>query len=437
MSLAAGGFDTINGDRSLANVKDRFNATQEVIVPSDLLIKRSKIGAPLIREPVKIRSDAISYASNGNNEIIIRCSNDGYYDFGRGYVTFDVALSATGSTYVRLAQGAWSIIYRLKTLLGFELENIQDYNRIYSLLWKSLNDARQSENLGLGLMGLGTASARNALGATTAHYAIPILSGFFSNEVLPLSNFISIPELRLTLADASTCVETDGTSPIITVSNVQFHCERINASSAYVGLMQGKILSEGITLGFPTWQIYSQSVASGSQNIQSLIINHKSASLSSIVQIWVPQQTINTTTVSDKFVTYSKLTNKHQWKVNGKFYPEEPLTYSDTYAAEAYFTYLNWLTDEWQLDGELRSTPAPIGVTEFALGTSFLTILDINGYPEDKNVINPIGTENSTVQLQFDAYLTNALAVPYLSVFMVKYYKQIYINPKGLAVITY
>lgn len=437
MSVIVGGYNEVASNTSFNTIQQRFTAKSTVSVPSDLRITSAKYGTPLLREPVKIRVQSSTFMSNGNNEVIVQLSNDGIYDFRRGYVTYDVTLSQTGGTYIRLAQGAWSIWYRMRTLLGFELENMQEYNRIYSLLWDAINDERQSAVIGMGLMGIGTPSQRNTLGATTSHYAIPLLSGFLDQDPLPLNMFNQVAELRLTMGDASTFVECDGASPIVTISNFILHCERISASSSYTASVQSSVLTQGLTLSFPTWQYYSQSLPAGSQNLNSLFINHKSASLSSIVQIWTPQQTVNSTTTNDKFLNWQRLTNQHQFKIYGRFFPEEAIVYNDPAATEAYFVYLNWLTDEWQLSGELRGTPAPISNLQFSQGNRFLTIMDVNGYPEDKDVINALGTENSTVQLQFDAYLTNALATPQRADFFVKYHRQIYVNPAGVAVITY
>lgn len=437
MTELVGGFNTIAGNSSLNTIKNRLSAGEEVVVPSDLKFCKPKYGAPLLREPVKVRASSTSYISNGNNEIIVQLSNDGNYDFRRGYLTFDVQLSATGATYVRLAQGVWCIFYRMRTLLGFELENIQEYNRLFSLLWEALNDDRQSSVLALELMGIGTPLDRDIWGTQIKNYAMPLLSGFFDKDLLPLMMFTQIAELRLTMGDATTFVETDGTSPIVTITNFQFHCERISASSPFNVKVKSEIALSGLTLSFPTFQYYSQGLAAGSANLNSIFVNHKSASMLSILQVWTPQGTVNTTTVNDKFVTWPRLTDKHQFKIFGRFYPEEAVTYPAITAAEAYFTYLNWLTEEWQLSGELRGTPAPISNLEFTQGNEFIIILDVKGFPFDKEVINALGTENSTVQLQFDAYIPVALPVAYRSDFFVQYQRQIYINPQGVAVVTF
>lgn len=436
MSVQTGSFDILNNTTSYNTIKDRFSASGAVVVPSDLRICSAKYGSPNLREPVKIRSASTTYASNGNNEIIIQLNNDGIYDFRRGFLSFDVTITPTGGTYARVAFGIWSIFYRLRTLLGFELENIQEYNRLFNLLWDALNDDRQSGSFGMAL-GLGTATDRNAAGAIVSHYAMPLLSGWLGTDPLPLNMFNQVSELRLTMGDATTFMESDATSVVVTLSNVKMYCERVSASSQYYGIVKNAVLTSGLTLSFPTWQYYSQSLATGSQNLNSIIINHKSASMKSIVQIWTPQQTVNTMTVNDKFITWPRLTNKHQWKIFGRFFPEEPVNYGDTFSLEPYFVYLNWVTNEWHLSGNLPGTPAPINTTEFSNGNKFLAILDVNGFPLDLDVINAMGTENSTVQLQYDAYLVNPLSQPYRADFYVNYQRQIFVNPAGTAVISY
>lgn len=437
MSIVQTGFNAAAGNQTSEIQTQRFGGDLETIVPSDLLFSKPQRGVPILRSFVKIRAQQSSYISNGNNEIIIRMPNDSFYDARRGFISFDVQITTTGGTYRRLAEGVWSMFYRNKTLLGFEMENIVEYNRLFSLLWEAKNDERQSSNLAKGLMGIGTPAERNGFGTVVQHYAMPYLSGFFDTEILPFNMMNVICEIRLTLDDASKFVETDGTVPIVTITNVMFHAERISASSRFVSMMMSKIQSSGLTLGFPTYNYYSQAVAAGSQNLNTLTINHKTASLYHIIQIWTNQNTVNSTTTNDKFVTYPKLTYQHQFKLNNAFIPEEPVVYTDQFAAEAYFNYINWLTKKWYLSGDLQGTPAPIQVNDFSNGDKFILIVDVNGYPLDPDVINPVGNENDSIQMQLDLYITNPLPVPYRSDFFVCYHRQINISPKGVVAVTF
>ncbi len=434
--VSTGGYDQIAASSNFNTIKSRFSASEELSVPSDLRFTKSRYGAPLVREPVKVRVQNTSYVSNGNNEVILQFPNDGIYHFQRGYLTFDVAISVTGGTYRRLAQGVWSIWYRMKTLLGFELENMQEYGKIFSLLWDAINDDRQSSVLAREMMGIGTQTERNAWGTITKKYACPLLSGFFDRDPIPLNMYNSVAELRLTMGDPATFVETDGTQIVVTVTNFKFHCERISATSVFYNLVKTQILTSGLTINFATWQYYTQSVPTGTVGLFSSFVNHKSASMSSIIQIWTPQNAVNNPLINDRFTTFPCLTYQHQWKIFGKFFPEEPVVYTDPIKIEPYFTYLNWLTNEWQLSGDLRGTPAPISAQEFSNGDRFFAILDLNGYPDDLGVINAISTENSTVNLQYDAYITAPLVEPMRQDFFVKYQKQIYLNPQGVAVVT-
>jgi hypothetical protein len=386
------------------------------------------MGVPILRQPVKVRATQTSFASNSNNEIIFQLPNDTFYDARRGYLTFDANVSATGGTYVRLSEGIWSIFYRMRTLVGFELENIQEYNRLTSMLWESTNDARQSSAVGRGLMGIGTPTERNILASGTAHYACPVFSGLFDQEVLPLSLFENICELRMTLGDASTFVETDGTAPIVTISNVQFHLERIVSSSAFIAERKSAILQNGLDLGFATYNYYSQTIPIGTSSLQSLTINHKTASVRKLISLITAQNSVNDTTVNDKFLTWPKITYQHQFRMNNRLIPEEPVVYQDTYAAEAFFNYLN-THNKWNFSGDLTFSPAPISAEQFSLGNRFMMIVDVNGYPYDPNVINPVGNDNTAIQMQLDIYITTPTAVAYRVDSFVMYHRQIRLNP--------
>jgi hypothetical protein len=436
MSLGATGYNTAATGAS-RNVQDqRFGYEGALAIPSDLKTPECRRGYTVLRQPVKIRAEQTTYTTNANNEIIIAFPNDAFYDTRRGYLTFDVNISTTGGGRKRLAEGVWCMLYRLRMLIPMEVENIQEYNRFYTLMWEMRNEARQAQIVGRGLMGIGTPAERDLLGATTTHYVCPLISGLLDNVMIPFRQINSRCELRLTLDDPTKFVETDGTNPVVSITNVQLHVERIVMDPTLNAKFANQFATAGLKIYFNTFNYFSQTVSAGAVELQTLTINNKYASLLDIIQIWIPQNTINNMLVNDKFRTWPKLSYKHQYLVNGVRMPEEPVTYSDINSAEAFLNYCNWLR-KWTFSGNLPMTPVPVGAQEFSQGSKFITIIDMDQYPYDDNVINPMSNESDAIQFQFDTYITNPLAVAHSSIFFTRYGRAIYVSPGGVAAVAF
>jgi len=433
--LVNGNSDPISGTNTSTIQKSKFGYGIPTVVPSDLLFTESKLGVPVTRGPIKRRAQQTEYNSLGNNEIIFQFPNDSLYDARRGYLTFDLAINTVGGTYKRIAEGIWSVFYRIRTKLGFELENMFEYNRYYSIIWDALNDARQSSAVARKLMGIGTPTERNILGASTSHYVMPLLSGFFDQDMLPLNLINNIAELFLNLGDAATYVETDGASPTITITNLRFHMEKISAANEYLQRVRAAMGSSGLTLGYNTVNYYSQNLNAGASSIQSIIINHKSASLKGFISVFTQSNQVANPLINDKFRTWLKFTDRHQLRLNERLFPEEPVEYGDVLSAEAYMTYLNW-AKKWNLSGNLRFEPPPITVEEFS-ADKFLLIVDVNGYPYDDDVINPVGNDNVSIQMQLDINIPLPLPANFRFDTFVSYFRQIKINANGTVDVTF
>ncbi len=430
-----GNADPLSGTNTEMFQKIKFGSDLSTIVPSDLLFVAPKLGTPVSRNPVKRRAEQTTYSTQSNNEVIIQFPNDSIYDARRGYITFDLAIVTTGGTYKRIAEGIWSIWYRIRTLLGFELENFYEYNRLYSIFWDAINDARQSQAVARLIMGIGTPTERNILGATTSHYMMPLLSGFFDQDVLPLNFINNTVQLYMNLGEASTFVETDGTNPIVTVSNVIFHYERILAGPEYVDRIRSTMAVNGLRLGFDTYNYYTQILPIGAMSTNTITINHKSASIKHFISVFTKANEVSNTTVNDKFRTWLKKTNQWQLRLNSILYPEEPVSYNDPLSIEAYMVYVNWL-NKWNLSGKLTFEPPPITQQEFS-ADKFLLIVDINGYPMDKDVINPVGNDAVSIQMQLDVNIPVALAEVNRFDTYVCYFRQFSIFADGTARVTF
>ncbi len=410
------------------------------MVPQSLKFTTTKRGLAARRVPVKLRPEQQTYASNNNKLIQIKIPNTALFDTRKGYITFDVGLTTTGGTYKRMHNGIFSCINRLRMLAGStEIEDIQDWNRIYSILWAALNPSEVVSAIAHTAMGFGTQVERDALGAATTSYCCPLYSGILNSELLPTRDISSNLMLELYIEDGTVCVETDGTVPIITISNILFHVERLELDPAYMEFISSYIRSNGLQFGFHTWQRYINSLPASSS--QQLLINHRSSSMNGMLNILVNSANINDPTVNDRFLTWPAETpngavwNQTKLLINAMPFPDEPIDLVQARKMEPYQMYCRWAM-KWNLNGFLAIAP-PITNDSFTIAEvgRFLQVDDLEAYPEEPNVINAFTTlaMNSTIlkMIQF----SKAIDAGFQLDSWVEYFRQIGLTSNGKIVI--
>ena len=366
---------------------------KDKIVPDSIRFKTVKSVVPAKRVPVKIRAEQQQYSSDKNKLCRVILPNNAIYDTRCGYLTFDLQVTVTGGTYKRVHSGIFSIFNRLRILAGStEIEDLRDYNRIYSILWEILNPALVTGNMGVTSMGFGTQLQRNALATVITQYACPIYSGIFNTELLPFDNLTNQIVLELYIEDPTVCIETDGTLPIITISNIVFHMERLELDTSYRMFIKNYVSSNGLKLGFHTWERYISALTQGIN--QNITISQRSSSMNGIINLFVDSSTINNTLINDKFLDWLPLTlSTVQDLINGSIYPDEPIDCVSTNRWEAFQMYLRWV-QKYAANG-IIPIAAPINNTAFAVNR-FIQIDDYEPFPELDDVINPFNTLVST-----------------------------------------
>lgn len=407
------------------------------IVPNSLKFTSAKRGIGARRVPVKLRSEQQSYASNNNKLIRILFPNNCLYDTRNGYLTFTLAVSTTGGTYKRVHTGIFSIFNRLRVVSGStEVEDLRDYNRIYSALWQMINPPDVTTAIGDEVMGFGTTVQRNALGAVSTDYACPLFSGMLNTELLPFDNLSGNFYLDLYLEDGTACIETDGTIPIITISNILFHVERLELEDSYRNFIKNYVFTNGLEIGFHTWERYINSLTAGTQ--QNLTINHKSSSMNGMLNFLINSAEINNPLINDRFITWTRspggasdLTTS-SLIINGATFPDEPIDCLSTRSIEPFQMYCRWIM-KWKLNGFLAIAP-PIENASF-INNRFVQIDDLEAYPEEIDLINPFSTlGNSTTlikKINFSAVIPGGWQLDS----WVEYFKQISIRPNGTVTI--
>lgn len=401
---------------------------KDIVVPDSIKFKTVKRTIAARRVPVKIRTDQLQYNSTQNKLIRILLPNASIFDTRKGYLTFNAQVSVTGGTYRRFASGIFTIFNRLRILAGTtEIEDIRDYNRIYAILYEMQNPILSTGNIGVTTMGFGTQADRNALGLTNGEYACPIFSGVLGTELLPFDNIPTGITLELYIEDPTVCIETDGSVPIITVSNVQFHIERLELDASYRSFIAGRVRTSGLTLGFHSWERYTTALTTGAQ--QNININQRNSSVNGFLNIFVNSAELNTTTVNDKFLTWLPRTiQTTSLLINGNTYPDEPIDCVFANATEPYQGYLRWI-QKWELDGIVPIAPS---INNQAYNTDrFVQIDDLEPFPELDDVINTFNTlQNNTSitkKLQFAGVIPANIQLDT----WIEYFRLVCIYPDG------
>ena len=370
------------------------------VIPESMKLTTTRRGMACRRVPVKIRSEQQQYSSNGNKLIRFMLPNDSLYDTRKGFLSFQVALQTTGGTYRRIHSGIFSIIQRLRILANStEIEDQRDYNRTYAAIWEMTQPIQVTSNIGVPTMGFGSQATRNGLfpsSGSVYSFVCPLLSGVLNTELLPMDNIQAGVVLELYLDDAVNCVETDGTVPIITVSNPEFHMERLEVDPSYRAFLRNKVATQGLNIGFRIWNRFTNALNTGS--LQNITINTRNASMNGMINFLINSATISDPTVNDKFITWLPTPTggtgtllSSQLKINGRTFPDEPVNTFDRNRYDAYQMYCRWVM-RWNLNGILAIAP-PINSQAYAT-TRFVQIDDLEAYPEEPDLVNPSSTMN-------------------------------------------
>lgn len=359
-----------------------------------------------------------TFSTNNNDVIRFRLPNDSPLDFRRAYLLADFTLTTTppplpAIPYQRLAFGSWCWVDRLRYHSSNDtIEEIQNYNRIYSSLWTLASNPNYVDAVGPELMGTGSQAQREAAtaGGITVRYCIPLCLGSWQTGVMPLHAFKNqYHELEIYLGPANTFVETNGTNPVLTISNLDLHVEDVCSWDGSYERSLTKCVDTG------NFQVWFDSYISFLNNVinqqQDLVIAQRNESLNYIYTFFTDLMTVTDTTVPDKFITFPKTgAFSFQFKINTKLFPEEEVR-CDGNALSAYELYLR-LIQQWKLNGipvwgmgwpkPSESVPN-INVASFN-ADDFFMVGDFRNSPY-LAVLNNISTEVNSMDLIFKVKL--------------------------------
>jgi hypothetical protein len=374
-------------------------------VPETLVYKLPKRGLTGSRTMVKLRPENQTYTSNQNKQIRFLLPNNTIFDFRYAYLEFTFSIAATGGSYYRIAQGIWSMFQRLRIRYGsVDIEDSREWGRLFSWLFQIAVPNLVATNLGVTDMGIGTQAQRNAQGGnnsgTTCTVYMPIWSGIFNSIFVPFQALAGGLWMELFLDDAVNFVETDGTNPIVTVSNLILHCERLDLDNDYQKKVISYVRANGFEFAYNAWDCYQNSLNTGTQ--QQITINNKSSSVNAYVNYFRLTTSIANPLVNDKYVTfpYQPLgLLQYNILINSNVYPDEPILINVSgnggahgyEAAQMMYRYLN----KWKTNAMIAiAPPVPIQYYADALGLSdmFIFFIDMSTYPQDPDLVNSFTT---------------------------------------------
>jgi hypothetical protein len=299
----------------------------------------------------------------------------------------DVTITKTGGTYARLAQaGMISGLNRIRWFNGMVEETVEYYNRIQNLKYNSSVDSDVVSTIGVDLLGYGTQADRNTAGATVGDtITVPVDIGLFSQGVLPLSVLSKGGDfnVEMYLENPLYFVETDGTNPIVSITNIQWDYDFVySMDRSYENAVMSDVQTGRFKIGYPSYACFQNPVLNVVNDIQ---IPWRGNALSKIECILVDQSTISDPTVNDKFITWPKTLGgasvvefQIQLK-DGLWIPVEPVR-CDQNAERAFTMYLK-SRGFWNISG-IQQYPSPIDITSFN-SDQFLMVNNLNSIPTE------------------------------------------------------
>lgn len=360
------------------------------VIPDSLKLRVPKQGPPAVRQEVKLPPESSTYSTNSNKIIRFFFNNSDIIDFSRGGVAFDITITAPGATYVRVAQGIWSIFNRVKILCGGrELEDIREYNLVHSFLFETTREPDTGAVLG-STYGFGTQFQRNLWGSTASKdFTMPLLCGLFLSGPLPLEIFTKKLQLELWLEDPTACLESDCPNPsqmVITLTNINLHYETLDIAQPTRSSFISNAMANG-QYPFKSFVYYIQAMTGATADYA---IPHASAGIDAFINLMLNSNDRTNPLVNDKFLTWNKNdVFETTLKINNKFYPIEPAIALDD--QQQYIMYLRW-QDKWKFGGVYHNPPT-ISFEDFNTDR-FVILYQLEAYPNEM-LVNNLTTENA------------------------------------------
>lgn len=349
-----------------------------LIIPTSLKWQIPKRGPHGKRREFRLPAVTGTYSTSSDRIVRFNFNNSGLIDFRRGYLSFDLNLTTVGGTYRRLSQGVWSIFNRLVLKTGKTLEDIREYNLLHSLIFESTKSYDVQDVIAPDAYGYATQSVRNSKGQNTTNYSMPLLCGFMLSGIVPMGALQQVLQLELYMDEPTRFVETDGTQPVVTLTNIFFHYEVLELGDEYTAAVKNMTTGTGLTYPFRSFTYYTQPITTANNN---LVIPHSSSGIETFISILRRSDNMNSMTVNDKFITWPKNDAfDGQIRFNNDFFPLEPIQYNGD-QLQGYINYLKWV-DSWRLGGIYTKETPTIQSQSFNTDR-FIIVNNIDTFPNE------------------------------------------------------
>lgn len=407
-----------------ASVGSGIRASFKHVLADGLKYPEVRVGTTAIRTEVQIPAQQTSYVSNSNQIMKFQLSNSNFFDFRRGYLRFTLSVSVVGGTYVRIHNGIWSVFERQRIIGTSEIEDVRKTNMLHNMIFESGVEPPVQSNLYHAISGVGSQAQREAWAAAPKEYALPLLLGTFTNSILPLNLINESLYVEIYIANPTEFVETDGTNPVITITDPRIHCDRVLTDPSYTAAVKNQISAAGMNMAVCSYEHFANNVNSANNMIQ---INHRSDSIDSIIHIMRNANDVNNLLIDDRLRTFNyNNCQTFRLKFNSILYPEEPIRATGS-AVHAYLELTKWY-GKWNIQGTMEDT-LPIDGVDF-LTDRFFIINDLTVHPGE-NLVNPRGTSRAGSDMQLDLILAGVPVTPQQLESFVKYTVFLNVNKNG------
>ena len=326
-----------------------------------------RMGENVFRQPWKFfAADNNLTRGRGHTRLRFEIPNTNVFDFSSGYISFDVSIESNGiveapsvlPAYKRIRNGIWSLVQRAKHLDNMQtIQETYPYNLIYGLKWAMLQNRPYGSTVGPDLMGIGTATQRNAWGETTVRFVLPLDLGWFKAGPFPAKYMKHQQAIELTFEDPNVCIESNCGALNYTVSNAEFHCYKLLPSWPGVenqieGIAWEERLKRTIQSGdyrvMADWWDFFQNTPIAIQG--DYILPIKTACIKGIYTTFANVNDISNPQVNDTMINFPKYDlDQFFFKIFSTHFPEQAIEARGK-GIEPYMLYLNWL-NAWKIDG--------------------------------------------------------------------------------------
>ena len=320
-------------------------------------------------------SNGDKFSPTGTNVIRLTLNSQSFVDFSHSYLQFTFLNNSANARTCGLDMGV-PFFSRLQIMSGGqELEDIQEYSRLYAMLLSAQgSDLTQNEHsltqhsgytpskvalvqadLTDATVAANLAATNEALNSTNpnlhpaedqvAHgssrtFNVPIVSGLFNVEkYFPLLLTEQGLDVYLTLNPAVDIGVWSGASPdTYEINSVKYVTHEVNLDDSFVNQMKASMGATGgvLSMSSTTYRYYQDQKPATSTGTHTSNISCRVKSLKGLLVR--PQHAAMTNSVTNYAISTGQMMgiSEVQFRVGSVLYPQAPITFSDTNRGEAY-----------------------------------------------------------------------------------------------------